>query len=142
LPIQTQADADIEPVLGVGLVGAADQVLAFLLDRLGQPQAAHVRVRAIVKDRVLFDRHLLGKVVALLGPALELLAGALAFAKKGFPGVRRALVIPAVHLEKGVDEFIGAELALEGEHGWAPSGAQGHVQAVPLIFDHALASSR
>src|SRR5262245_48286260 len=71
---------------------------------------------ALVENRVFFDRHLLGEVVALLCPTLELFLGALTFAKQRFPGMRRTLVVLPVHFEEGVDEFIGAEFVIEREH--------------------------
>src|SRR5262245_17931330 len=58
--IHAHADADIEPIFGMGLVCFPDQIFAFLFDRLGQPHAAHFGVRAVIEDRVFFDRHLLG----------------------------------------------------------------------------------
>ena len=76
----------------MGLAGLADQILAFFFDRFGQPHAAHLGVRAIIENRVFFDRHLLGEIVALLAPALELLFAALAIAKKFVPRMGRALV--------------------------------------------------
>ena len=36
-----------------------------------EPHAAHVDVGAIVKDRILFDRQLLGEVITFLAPALQ-----------------------------------------------------------------------
>jgi hypothetical protein len=90
----------------VWFAGLADQIFAFFFDGFGQPHAAHVGVRAVVQDRVFFDRHLLGEVVALLAPTLELLLGAFAVAKDFFPRMGRALVVLPVHLEEGFDEFI------------------------------------
>ena len=73
-------------------------------------------MRAIIQDRILFDRNLLGKVVAFFGPALQLFSGAFAIAKNCFPGMGRALVILAVCVEKSLDEFIGSEFVVELEH--------------------------
>jgi hypothetical protein len=89
------------------LAWLADNIFAFLFNCFGQPGSADFRERAIVQNRVFFDRHLFSKVVTLLGPTLKLILSALAFAKQLIPGVRRTLVIPSINFEKGVDEFVG-----------------------------------
>src|SRR4026208_1130410 len=104
--LHAHADADIEPVFGMGFARLADQTFAFLLDRFGQPPAAHVGVRAIIEYRVLFDRHLLGEVVAFLAPTLQLLSAALAVTKNLVPRMGRPLMILPVGFEEGLDEFI------------------------------------
>ncbi len=111
---------------------AANEIFALFLDRFRQPLAAHVDVRAVVENRILFDRHLLGKVVTFLGPTLKLLPSAFAFAEECFPRMRRALMVLPVRFKKSLDEFIRGELMVELEHrGDSFSGGDSYVRAEP-----------
>src|SRR5262249_59207123 len=97
-PAETEGAAEFEPVIGMRFARLADQVLTLFLDGFGQPHSAHFGMWAIIKDGVFFRRDVFDEVIAFLGPALELLPGALASAKQGLPGMRRALVVVLVDL--------------------------------------------
>jgi hypothetical protein len=69
------------------------------------------------KDGVLLRRDIFYKVIAFLGPALELILGAFSSAKQSLLRVGRPLMITLVGFEKCLNKFIGAEFVVELEHG-------------------------